>query len=537
MLVPLMTVRKYLLPLANCHLTDRKGDALAKERTEVARRIAFSMLLDLSTKVVGPDLNKVVSPDNTRDFVGLLWEVTDLDLRTSRAALREVAGRLRRYPSNGNLRNVLSLLRLFSISVLVVVDLPIDRPPEEPQSHLVDIRYDSPLRVQHRLGERLGSSPLLIVPRVTFGGDAKSYHVQLNPPTDVMVVDSWLLYAYSACQSIPGKVGPNSERDPKMPLERKDLGSRSWWKRIRCRWYGWGVTRRKRDYYQREDDLPVYVADDKGFTRRWGWWHGPADPLASRLSPAAGRMPSITALRECVAAFSVYPSWSTVARTVWVGLAMWAVLLAYGAGLLSGDLSCIFAHSVEAPIIVMITVAGLGAGLALYPREHLTTGLVLRPWRHLIASLFMVVLAAIATSLSRPRWPHRHLTVLGRHLTAVGWVLVGELAAATVLILWLGLISARVRTAETTGGSRRWRRTGLPVRRWVHPHRIAPRTFGAPTPVPVKAKMDAKMEVKAETLSEMVLFGMVERYLTEVSPFVLLDRGLPPATRPGGRVQ
>jgi hypothetical protein len=510
--VPLMTVRKYLLPLANCHVTDRKGDVLAKERTEVARRIAFSMLLDLMVKV---------HPSDVEALVGALWEVTHPDFTIGRAALQRVTKQLRGDALDDNLRKLLSILRLFSVSVLVVVDLPMVRPPGEPQSQLVDVRYDSPLRVQRGLGERLGSTPLLIAPRVVFGGDAKSYHVQLDPPTDVMVVDSWLVYAYSAGQPILEEVGPSSEGDQTMPLVAGDLHHRSWWKKIRCRWYGWGVAPR-RGHYQRDDTLPVYVAEKKEFKRWWGRWHGPADPLASRLSPAGGRMPSITDLRECVAAFSLYPSWSTVARTVWVGLAMWAVLVAYGVGLLSGDLSCIFAHSVEAPIIVMITVAGLGAGLTLYPREHLTTGLVLRPWRHLIADMFVLVLAVIATSLSRPRWPR------GWHLTGVGWALVGELAVATLLVVWLGVISARVRTAETTGGSRRWRRTGLPVRRWVYRGRIVPGTFEDPCGERVSDK-------KVEVLSEMVLFGLVERYLTETVSLRLLDRGVPPATRPGGR--
>jgi hypothetical protein len=522
MLVPLITVRKYLLPLANCYLTDRKGDALTKERTGVARRIAFAILLALMARVV----------DHAKAGcrVGDLWEVTDLDFETGRAALRRVTEQLKDGAPGGKLsgdklRNLLSILRVFSVSALFVVDLPIDRPLGEPQSHIVDVRYDSPVRVQRRLGERFGSSPLLIAPRVTFGGDAKSYHVQLDPPTDVMVVDSSLVYAYSAKQPVPGAVEPSSADDPlmKVPLRENDLVRRPWLKRIRCRWYGWGVAPRKNCYHQ-DASLPVSVAAEDDFTRRWARWPGPADPLSSRLSPAGGGMPSITDLRECIAAFSLYPSWSTVARTVWVGLAMWAVLVVYGLGLLSGDLSTVFNRAGDAPIVLLITVAGLGAGLSLYPREHLMTGLVLRPWRHLIANLFVLILAVTATSLSGSRWPR------GWHVTSVGWVLVGELAAATLLVVWLLAISFRVRTAETTGGSRRWRRTGLPIRRWMYRRRIVPGTFEDPCRHPVKNE-------KARALSEMVLFGLVERYLTETVPIQLLDRGLPPATRPARRAR
>lgn len=498
-LLPVMTVRKYLHPLANFHLSDRKGDALFRERNLVARRLQFAILAAL--------VNRTADRTMLDAVVGDLWAVTDTDMMESKEALQRVVDAIMKLGTkDDHVLELLSVLRIFSQSILVLVEIPVEHFQDNCDRFLINVHHDSPVRVHRRLGERLGSSPLLIAPRTEYGGNAESYHVEFDPPSDVMVVDSWMIHAYSSAEQ--HWCDDATLHPPSKPSLTTSL---------RCRFYGWGVAH-PRDATDQPMDIAIATARELCFSRWWGRWHGSADPLSGHVRLDGDRMSPMSKLRESYAVFCLYPQWTTVARYLGVGLAMAVVLGLFVAGLGTGALHNAMRDHAEAVVIVVVTIASLGAGLALYPREHLMTGFVLRPWRHLIAGLFILTVGAVGTSLVHP-------TRIGTGFCTTWYsgILISAAMLGWVILAWLFLISLRVRKAETTGGSLRWKWTGIPVRRWTHWHRRMPETYG-----PQRVK---RLQKKDGQLTEMVKLGLVDKYLIDSNALRLIDRGLPPATR------
>ena len=114
----------------------------------------------------------------------------------------------------------------------------------------------------------------------------------------------------------------------------------------------------------------------------------------------------------------------------------------------------------EVIFIITVLVAGFGVGLTLYPKEHLLTSAVLRPWRRLEALVVAFTLAVPFTSI----WLWNSKT----HAVPMA-ALVVEFFLNLAILLFFGFITYEVWLTETNGG-RGWRRTGMRLRRAGFPH-------------------------------------------------------------------
>jgi hypothetical protein len=241
-------------------------------------------------------------------------------------------------------------------------------------------------------------------------------------------------------------------------------------------------------------------------------------------------MPSLAQQREVYAEFSLYPQWATVARFWIVGIGMVAFQAFYAVGLLeSRSLQGSFHKDPEIFVILAVAVAGLGGGITLYPHEHLFTGLVMRPWRYVLALQFTLTFLLLVTSFS--------IQGLVQPNDSVTWatdLMWAELGLDVIAVAFLSLISLRVWTAETTGGHWKWHWTGIPSRRWKYRfhyavgdsalaerldrsgHRVEP------------TRPDQRRE---RNLLDFVRYGLVARYLGDLSQRELINRGIPPGSR------
>jgi hypothetical protein len=483
--LPLLTIAKEMLPPAHVQTRDEHGNWLSLEESSKGRRLAFTILVAAAKEA---SLCMNCAPR-------LLWRLTSSDTVQSYKAWRNLNEILRNIPIPTSttdsyvILRFLNLARLFYRSVLIVVALDAT---DTHKRRIVTVSFDGPLRVRKRLKETLGLTPRVIAPRAMFGGNARSYHLQILPSEKVTAVDSRLLYSYYASQSI--------ELTDDKPLQHPD---------------------------ELIHDAGVESVLTKCSAQQW-WGHieGPAEPMSAHVRGSSARIPNLECGRESFGVFQLYPQFTGVLTQHMVtAITNFAFVASFVVGLqISQSLRSLLYDSPEVIFIVTVLVAGFGVGLTLYPKEHLLTSAVLRPWRRLEALVVGLTLAIPVTSVAR--WNKETMTVPMAPL----WVEFGLDAAVVAFFL---LITYQVWLTETNGG-RGWRRTGMRLRRAGFPHfgqAIDDREIARRESDPQWAKWVKDRNSREERKLKIIEKRFVRKYLVEKSRNDLFNRGVAPSTR------
>jgi len=387
------------------------------------------------------------------------------------------------------------LARLIYRSAFLMVSLSED---DVGARKIVTLRHDGPIRVTRRLRERFGLSPLRIAPRATFGGNAQSYHVQILPAERLTVVDSRLLYAYYAREA--------TSCTPDRPLIGKDI-------------------------LLEEGRLAAPLRLDCQ-RQWWGNVEGPAEPMTPHVRCSQSQMPDLQAGRDCYGIFQLYPQFAgLLSQFLIAGTTNFLFVAAFVLGLQFRQLRPLLAFQPEVVFIVAALVAGFGVGLTLYPKEHVLTSAVLRPWRIMEALLIAVTIAVPVTSV----WNWSHQAKNGKDLPVPLFALWTEVAFGLAILLLLFAASYSPWVTETTGG-RAWRRTGLRLRRAGYPRRgqvIDDRDVARREMDPEWASWVQKREQREEAKVKRLERSFARRYLVEGTRHDLFNRGIPPASRHG----
>jgi hypothetical protein len=477
MLVPLVTFSKDVLPVANVTIRDEKDDALPLESSRIGQWLAF-IVLAAAAEDAGIDCG--------RDLILL----TDPDTLEAERAWRRITQGNRSTTPPGEpaaRRNFAAIARLYRRSIPLLLEI---KTTEIGVRKIVEICYDGPIRVTREKPERRGSQPLVIAPRAIFGGEAETYHVQLLPPERLTVVDSRVLFAYFRGESSSGKLHDSDQELAGSPSADEELGYEA---------------------------LP-------GPGRNWGCVEGPAEPMSAHIRCSSDRMPKLIEGRDCTAVFQLYPQWTgLLSQYLWLALInvffIWAVVVGT-----HGFLQRSIGDHPEALLLVAGILAGAGISLSLYPKEHLLTSAVLRPWRLLEAAIVALTIVVPATVVSQA-----HVLSTG-HVAEPSWSLaVVEAVVVTATFARLCVISWAPREAETTGASAyeksgfRLRRLGFPEGRALDDKEIVAREYCDPEWPDKRAKAE---EAKTKALAV-----QAHQYLLENPRRRLLNRGIPPAVR------
>ena len=329
--------------------------------------------------------------------------------------------------------NSILLARLLARSVFLLLEFDIK---DIDHRKLIKFAHDGPIRITRKWLEVLGLFPRVICTRAAFGGNAESYHVQILPPEHVTVVDSYLLYSYfDNCKNALGFTG-----------ERKDEELTT------------------SDELSLESGLTKTLGQDS-FSQWWGYVEGPAEPMSAHIRTSNRRMPRLESGRDCFALFRFYPQFAGLLSLILVAaIVNIAFSIAYVIGIKSGALKDLPAEHPEAIFIMVGIVAGLAVTLTVYPKEHLLTSSVLRPWRRLEALLAGFTIAIPVTS----EWSSQNNTLTYNIIH--GRILVYELIVDFLVFAFLVMITFTPWHSETTGGQL-WRRKGVPLRRWQFPRK------------------------------------------------------------------
>ena len=322
-LVPLLTASKDIMPRADVITSDEHGDRFPIEGTRRGRLAACMILLWLAHRAgLWSEALEIAAP------------LTDTDTRVSAHAFDSVEDVLVerpaswrwRTPTHGrnDLVDFANAARLFQRSVLVLAAFP--RTAAFARSRkLATITYDAPIRWTRQVFESFGLQPLRIAPLTIFGGDADSYHVQLDPPEGVVVVDTRLLYSYTARHpiTVARRVhGTARADDPDQllaapvgggarPVEGKADGPRS-----------------DLDDYTLAMARPLPASAASGrWRRRWGFVLGSSEPMPAHVRVGGGRLPRLLDGRDVVTIFHVYPDISAYAGLLVAAVVNFAYVL------------------------------------------------------------------------------------------------------------------------------------------------------------------------------------------------------------------
>jgi len=491
LLLPLLTFPKDLLPPAHVFTRDERGDWISLEESGTGRRIAYAILLAAAQNA---NLCTLCAP-------AVLWDLADSNTITAHKAWRQLGTcmhlpphpRSAAWTPNAEFVQFVMIARLLYRSVLLTVNLS---RKELGCRKIVSITYDGPIRVVRGWREVGGLSPLVIAPRAAFGGNAKSYHLQVFPSERLTVVDSRMLYSYFS----PCPVSTSED----LVLEGSDA-------------------------LLEEGDVNTALKD-AGIRHWWGSIEGPADPMSSHIRGSGQRIPKLETGRDAYGVFQLYPQFSgSLTQMLTAGFTNLAFVWAFVAGLQFHHLRPVLSNHPEVIFIVAALVVGFGVGLTLYPKEHLLTSSVLRPWRRLEAVLIGFTIAVPITSLWR-------LTQVGPNFALhlpmpYLWV-----EAGLDLAVFVALFATSVRPyfAETSGRPR-WRRTGLAIRRMSFPNRgevIDDREIARREMDPEKwgEWLHARHNLESRKVYE-IKRKFVDRYLVERGRQDLFNRGVPPAVR------
>jgi hypothetical protein len=376
--------------------------------------------------------------------------------------------------------------RLFQRSIILLASFPRE---EVGHQKLINFVFDGPIRITKSLRERTGLAPLRIAVPTIFGGDALSYHMQLEPPDGIVAVDSRLFYSYrKLAQASDRRIGPNAE-DQRLAFAKWPESTE----------VTLGALEQRTDHW-------------------WGCVEGAAEPMSAHVRCGGRRMPKLIEGRDAYAVFHLYPQ-----TAGFVGEMLFAMILNTGfvaalyAGLVRTDfLGNAVSHNNEAIFIIGVLVAGLGSGLAFYPREHLLTSQVARPWRTLIGVLVLVLIASLVTCI----WgagSTGQISSESRHV--LSWL--SYLSGGVALLL--GVLSVRARRAQLAGS--RWfvGRQGYRLRRLQH------RFQSATDDRDQRHTSSWGLKRKNKLLTQ-----MANTYLFEERRRTLFNRGIPPASRHEG---
>ena len=502
-IVPLLTTTKDLLPLAQVTITqDGKDDYVPLESLSVSRRLAHVVLLSAAS-------DAGLCPACLNDQ---LWKLTSADTIESEVALRDIrGGGLFEIPSSpclvhpassggpspqppGRSADLIMLTRIFRRSMYL---LPCMQEEDVGKRKVITVRSDGPVRIWRKWREVFGFAPLLVAPRIVFGGEAQAYHAELMSPERVMVADARLLYGYySECAT-------STEDHELIPAETLALPGQAV-----------GLVRTEA------------IANYRGF---WGSVEGSVEPMSAHIRCSHKRMPRIAQGRDAFAAFQLYPQFTGVlSEIIFAAAANVAFLIALFIGVRTGRLNGIMTHDPETIFIVAILLAGLGAGFALYPKEQLITSLTLRPWRRIVTMLFGLAIAVPLTII----WGSNDK---GLHI----WypALWAEVSLGVLLMVWLVAISIRPFMAETTGSQWRWQITGITVRRMGNSVRFLSLYKALDDPELVarlsrsrgrwKSRRDKRITRKRAKVEK----KFADYYLIDSKQRRLFSQGIPPAVR------
>ncbi len=492
--IPLLTFSKDFLPPAHITIEDERHHRVSLASSERARRVAFAIAL-----AAAQHAGLQVAACRT-----ILWDLTDADTVVSAKAWMDLQTELSRHRTTNDARrdDLVLLARLLARSVFLLLEFEVR---QIGQRKLIKFSHDGPIRITRKWLEVLGLLPRVICTRAAFGGNAESYHVQILPPEHVTVVDSYLLYSYfDVCKDRGG----NSR-------ERKDQELTT------------------SDQLARETSLTKTLGEDS-FSQWWGYIEGPAEPMSAHIRTSARRMPRLELGRDCFALFRFYPQFAGLLSLILVAaIVNIAFSIAYVVGIKDRTLNGLAAGHPEAIFIIVGIVAGLAVTLTVYPKEHLLTSSVLRPWRRLEALLAGFTIAIPVTS----EWSWQSDRSLSSNVID-GRILVYELAADFLVFVSLVVISFTPWHSETTGG-RMWRRKGLPQRRRQFPREpwhlkggrvlddfeIAARRR-EPGGYEWSLEFGKRMDRKTARVKK-----WADQYLREVPRARLFNMGIPPAVR------
>ncbi|MGA2835280.1 MAG: hypothetical protein ABSF84_01655 [Acidimicrobiales bacterium] len=504
--IPVAMYRKHVLPITHMEVRDEQDHIVPTASSAVSTQLAFAMLMGTAART---------SLDVAR-AAPLLWRIAAPNSVASDRALAEFMEE--HWPSAAaggsevDRQRFLLTLRSLVGSALVVSELPAD---ELGRQHILNLRSDGPVRVSRRFWEMAGWRPLTVAPRVVFGGNARSYHMEIAPPQQILVADSRLIFSY-----FRDSKEPHTGRELTRPHVREPLGpgKRLW------RWWAGGSLRRRR---RQEDEEPLTQAIRRQCMERyWDQIEGSAEPMTAHVRARGERFPGAFEGRDVYGIFQFYPAYvGLLTQFLLVGFVNVAFLGAVAWGLDSSRLTRLMALHPDVLLIAAFAVVGIGGGITIVPREHVLTTFVLRPWRqYLLVILFLTLLGPALVLLYGRNW-----TWTGTAWSIPNWLddfLLGAVSLAGLTWLVLLAITANVRKAETRG-TRRWQRVGLRFRLSRYRHGTAPDEWGP----------GDRSEEQQEKQLDMIEALYVDQYLRDGSQRTLLDRGVPVSVRhePAGR--
>ncbi len=460
--LPLITYRKLLLPITHMHARDEQDGNVPTATSAISAQLAFAILIGNAERT-SLDLSRAAP---------LLWRIACPNSVESERAL---TGLLRQWPgiSTGerhtDRRKFLLSLRSLARSTLVVYELD---EGEVGRQRVLDLYSDGPVRVSRRFWEIAGWRPLTVAPRVDFGGNADSYHMEIAPPEQLLVADSRLIFSYFD----PGAGRSKGyELNPLQTQGRLGIRRRMW------RWWVGGSLHRTK---QQGDEEPLTTNIREESTKRyWDQVEGSAEPMTGHVRVAHTRLPNASQGRDVYAIFQLYPQYvGQLLQFLVAGGVNLVFLTILALGLDSYSMRQLVALHPEVLLVAALTVVGIGGGITIVPREHVLTTFVLKPQYVLI--ILVLTLASSATVLVFGRqWdtPNRWSLPPAAHDLLLG---VASLAGLTWLLL--AAITWNVRKAETRG-TRYWRRIGLRFRLAQYRYGLA---------------VDQRSSVAAETQSE-----------------------------------
>jgi hypothetical protein len=525
-LIPLLTAPKDIMPRADVSTSDEHDHGIPLAGTHAGRTVACMILLWLADQAG-------LWEDAVDHDPGLVPELTDTDTRVSARALDKVEDLLEgkhaptdwretRPVSYGPVESQRSSLvdfanaaRLFSRSVPVLAAFPKQAAHRESRK-LATISYDGPIRwTKERGREFFGYEPRRIAPFTVFGGDAASYHVQLDPPEGVVVVDTRLLYSYTSRLAI---TLPSTTGDADFPDGILCLPA-------------YGAERPADKDENLESDLDDYTlararplpssSAAGGWRRHWGFVLGSAEPMPAHVRVGGLRLPRLIDGRDVITMFHVYPDMSAFVGLRVAAFVNFGYVLGIFATVVAGAGSHLGMKDHPEPVFLLgILIAGFGSGLALFRREHILTAAVVAPWRVLFA---LEVLAVVGSMIALvPSIGQETLLTF----TKAGVVAMFGLGALALFALCL--ISHRAEVAQRAGMNPIKRKQGYYLRGIRFARRRVPDVVH---PNSLRARPEALDDAVGTERTMATMRVLAHKYLGEVNRRRLFNEGIPPASR------
>ncbi len=526
--IPLLTAPKDIMPRADVSTSDECDHGFPLAGTHLGRTAACMILLWLADRAG-------LWQDAVELDPGLIPALTDTDTRVSARALDKVEdileskcaptdwratpvvsdGSVERRPRS-DLVDFASAARLFSRSVAVLAAIPKQAAREEAHK-LATISYDAPIRWTRAWGRELcGVEPLRIAQLTAFGGDADSYHVQLDPPEGVVVVDTRLLYSYTSQRPITPRSGTPDADFPddvlRLPAEgAKRPADKD--ERLKSGLEDYTLARAR--------PLPSRSALGD-WRRHWGFVLGSAEPMPAHVRVGGRRLPRLIEGRDVVTMFHVYPDASAFAGLRIAAVVNFAYVLGIFVAVIAGAGSQLALNDHPEPVFLLgVLIAGFGSGLGvLFGREHILTAAVVAPWRVLFAVDVLAVVGSMVVLI--PSVDHQTL----RTFTEVGVIVMFGLGCLALFALLA--ISHRAVVAQRAGIDPTKKPQGYPLRgirfaRERVPDVVYPNSLRA-RPEAMDSAVGTEQTIKTMRL-------LACKYLGEVNRRRLFNEGVPPASR------